>query len=39
VTIPLSLTVGGVWTVRSAMPFTPAAGNRQQAEFAIRFAW
>jgi outer membrane receptor protein involved in Fe transport len=27
VMLPLSLTVGGVWTVRSAMPFSPLAGR------------
>src|SRR5215471_1065619 len=27
VMLPLSLTLGGVWTVRSAMPFTPIAGK------------
>jgi hypothetical protein len=25
--LPLSLTLGGVWTVRSAMPFSPIAGK------------
>jgi hypothetical protein len=27
VMLPLSLTVGGVWTLRSAMPFSPVAGR------------